>query len=203
MDARQLDRWAKRSTVVAVAVLALPAGVETARIVGGGDGAWRQGVLVAAPDDVARMMADGRKVIFVDVREPAEFDQYHIPNAISVPLRDLDSADPSLFAGADLVVPYCLKDFRGFEGARVLQGLGVANVGLVEGYGINAWKRADLPTAGDHPGEDDEAALRALVERIESANRSAPGGESTDPLSPDLDPPVRISPSVDPTSAAP
>ena len=174
MNAKRLDRWAKIAAIVAVVGLALPAGIETVRIARGGStaDAWRSGIDVTNPDDVARMMAEGKNVIFVDVREPAEYAQYHVPGALSIPLRDVAGTDPSRFSGADLVIPYCLKDFRGFEGARALQGLGIENVGLVEGFGINAWKRADLPTAGSHPGDTDEAALRALVERIQAAPSS-------------------------------
>lgn len=81
--------------------------------------------------------------------------------------RDVDAFDASIYADADLVIPYCLKDFRGFEGAKKLQAQGLDNVGLVEGFGINAWKRAELPIAGSQPARSDAEAIRQLVHLLE------------------------------------
>jgi rhodanese-related sulfurtransferase len=124
--------------------------------------AWTDSYREVAPEDVAQMIRDGKKVVFVDVREPEEFAERHIPGARSIPVRATAAVDVAELADADLVVPYCLKDFRGFEGAKTLQRLGVPNVGLLKGYGIKSWHKAHLPEAGTQVGTLDEEGLRMI-----------------------------------------
>ncbi len=90
-------------------------------------------------------IAADKKVVFVDVREPAEYAEFHIPGAVNIPLRDLTPDMKQKFADADLVIPYCIKDFRGFEMARSLAELGLHNVGIMQPYGIAGWRHLGLP----------------------------------------------------------
>ena len=90
-------------------------------------------------------IAADKKVMFVDVREPAEYDEFHIPGAINIPLRDLEPDMKARFDDADLVIPYCIKDFRGFEMARNLAEIGLHNVGIMQPYGIAGWRHLGLP----------------------------------------------------------
>lgn len=97
-----------------------------------------------------------KNVIFVDTRESAEYAEYHIPGAINLQLREVEPALISRFDDADLVIAYCIKDFRGFEMARSLAEIGVRNVGTMKPYGIAGWQHLGLPvTRGDDPGEDE------------------------------------------------
>ena len=132
-----------------------------------GSDAWRDELILMEPHDVGAWMVEGKKVVFVDVREEAEYEEFHVPGAVSLPLRHIDDSNMGEFADADLVIPYCLKDFRGFEGAKKLKEKGIENVGLVEGFGINSWKRAELPVAGGNVNMSDEEALRALAETLD------------------------------------
>ncbi|WP_415679254.1 rhodanese-like domain-containing protein [Vibrio mytili] len=86
------------------------------------------------------------KVLFIDTREPDEYAESHIPDAINVPLRELKNVDPTSWNKYDYIVPYCLKDFRGFETAKVLKNKGLKNVVLMEPAGFNGWRSAGLPT---------------------------------------------------------
>lgn len=170
-------RWA---TLFIAALLFVPAVADTRmRLDAEKADLWRDSIVVKTPEDVARMILDGRKVVFVDVREPAEYTEFHLPEALDVPLREVE-ADPrtsaKALADADLVIPYCLKDFRGYEGAKKLQSKGLQNVGLMEGYGINAWKRAELPVAGVLPGATDREALETLAAAL--GLKSEVGGEA-------------------------
>lgn len=131
--------------------------------------AWTRDYKEVAPLDVAQMILDGKRVVFVDVREPQEFAEKHIPGARSIPVRDTAAVDPAELAGADLVLPYCLKDFRGFEGAKTLHGMGVRNVGLLKGHGIKSWEKAGLPEAGAELGVLDEEGLRMIQEALDKA----------------------------------
>lgn len=161
-------RWPLAAGAVAVACLfALPM-VEASRAEAARR-EWTKSYQEVAPRDVAQMILDGKRVVFVDVREPQEFAEKHIPGARSITVRDARTLDPAILAGADLVVPYCLKDFRGFEGAKTLHNLGVPNVGLLKGYGIKSWEKAGLPEAGAKPGMLDEVGLRMIQEALEKA----------------------------------
>lgn len=94
--------------------------------------------------DLKKTISDGNQVVFIDAREWKEFNEGHIPDAIHLPLREaknIDSDKVSKFQQADWVVPYCLKDFRGYEVARTLKGKGVLNVRLIKGFGLSAWKK--------------------------------------------------------------
>ena len=116
--------------------------------------------------DVAEICAQvraGRPLVFVDVREPEEFAEEHLPAAVSMPIREMQARAGAELDGEALLVPYCLKDFRGFEGARRLKQLGFERVRVMRHLGINGWKAAGLPTAGAVPGRADEAVRQELV----------------------------------------
>lgn len=151
---------------LALALLLLPALADSLHRLRGSE-VWRDDLAIMDAREVGRMMAEGRKVVFVDVREPQEFTDFHVPGALSLPLRDVDDFDASIHADADLVIPYCLKDFRGYEGAKKLKAQGLENVALIEGFGINAWMRADLPIAGNQPAHSDAEALQQLVDQLD------------------------------------
>jgi rhodanese-related sulfurtransferase len=114
-------------------------------------------------------IAADRKVVFVDVREPAEYDEFHIPGAVNIALRELDPDIKDRFEGADLVIPYCIKDFRGFEMARSLAELGVDNVGIMQPYGIAGWRHAGLPIAS-RDGLTESEALDKLTQCARAGN---------------------------------
>jgi rhodanese-related sulfurtransferase len=93
-------------------------------------------------------MKHGKSVVFVDVREPDEFAEAHIPGALNIPLRALDADVVRKLQGVDYVVSYCIKDFRGFEMARSLRDAGVKNAVILNPYGIRGWAAEGLPTSG-------------------------------------------------------
>lgn len=84
-------------------------------------------------------MRAGKNIIFLDAREPEEFAEFHLPNAINVPLRNVNQAIIKHLQNADYVIPYCRKDFRGFEVAKTLKQLGLDNVALLYPSGLNGW----------------------------------------------------------------
>lgn len=99
-------------------------------------------------DELLGELGRGGRIVFVDVREPEEFAERHIPGAINLALRDAEPASVQGLAGADFVVSYCVKDFRGFEMARTLQELGIENSVILKPYGISGWMASGLPVAG-------------------------------------------------------
>jgi rhodanese-related sulfurtransferase len=101
-----------------------------------------------------REIDDGTVSLVVDVREPAEFEQGHLPGAINVPrglleLRadsDLPAANAELTANKDSrIVVYCLKapGARCVLAAETLTRMGYSNVVAMQG-GLEGWKDAGL-----------------------------------------------------------
>lgn len=104
-------------------------------------------VLEMAIQEVLDMIASGKKVVFVDAREPQEFEELHIPGAVNMRLRDITEAIAPDFEDADLVVGYCIKDFRGFEVARTLAEVGVKPTAILKPFGLAGWRSLGLPVA--------------------------------------------------------
>lgn len=95
--------------------------------------------------NVVKALALGKKVIFLDVRESEEFSEVHIPGAINLKIRELREAPLQKLLEADLVVSYCVKDFRGYEMAKLLLEAGVKNSVLLNPYGLKGWIKKGLP----------------------------------------------------------
>jgi rhodanese-related sulfurtransferase len=119
------------------------------------------------PDEILHFIGAGDRVVFVDTRERGEFEEGHIPGAVNIKLRDLGGQLPAELRGAEVVVPYCVKDFRGFEVAKRLKRLGAQTVGLMNPYGISGWKARGLPVVGSRGLNKQEGAqrLRSCVEQ--------------------------------------
>jgi rhodanese-related sulfurtransferase len=98
---------------------------------------------------------DGGEIdLVVDVREPREWQQGHVPGALNVPrgLLELKAdpespvADPALARREASVVLYCTKGpgARSLLAAETLSEMGFANVAVLAG-GLNGWREAGLP----------------------------------------------------------
>lgn len=154
-----------------IAIWALP--IVVAATAWSAASAWRAAPLVVptvSAEEVLRYLREGRKVVFIDARERAEFDESHIPGALNLSLRELQDMGErgrELLDDPDLVVAYCLKDFRGFEVARALQGLGVPVASTLSERGINGWKDRGLPVTNPST-TGDTAVERALAACVES-----------------------------------
>ncbi len=120
---------------------------------------------LTVPSVEARVLASrvgsGSRVVLVDVREPQEFLEERIPGAVNCQVRSLAEGAAKLCRDADLVVVYCLKDFRGYEGLRVLEQFH-PDVRLIHGFGLNQWKSQQLATAGSRVNRSDGDGIRIL-----------------------------------------
>lgn len=113
--------------------------------------------------------AGNDNIIFVDTRETWEFEEGHIPGAINIKLREVeDSLD--LVRDADLVIAYCVKDFRGYEAARAFRRHGI-NAAIIKPHGMRGWIEEGLPVAGSR-GLPEAEALATLQELAETATAS-------------------------------
>jgi alkyl hydroperoxide reductase subunit AhpC/rhodanese-related sulfurtransferase len=97
----------------------------------------------------------GEVRVVVDVREPGEFREEHIPDAVNIPrgLLELRAdpaspvADPTLSEGqADRILVYCAKGpgARSLLAAQTLTTMGYERVEVLGG-GLLAWNEAGLP----------------------------------------------------------
>jgi rhodanese-related sulfurtransferase len=106
---------------------------------------------ISASDTAAAAKQDPRLLI-VDVREPAEWAEGHIPGALLVPRgmlearADLEYAnrEPRLADRQQAIVLHCASGGRSALAADVLQAMGFTNVRSMAG-GIAAWKEQGLP----------------------------------------------------------
>ena len=88
--------------------------------------------------DEAKKMMETQKVIVVDVRTLEEYNEGHIPNAISVPLETIENkAEAKLKNKDDLILVYCRSGRRSREAALKLIEKGYTN-GIDFG-GIQDW----------------------------------------------------------------
>jgi len=88
--------------------------------------------------DEAKKMMETQKVIVVDVRTLEEYNEGHIPNAISVPLETIENeAETKLKNKDDLILFYCRSGRRSREAALKLIEKGYTNV--IDFGGIQDW----------------------------------------------------------------
>lgn len=113
----------------------------------------RAGIENLAPVDVATELARSW-VLLVDVREPAETAQGHIPGAVTVPRGLLEfRADPGArthvqgFVPGRRVIVYSSTGARSALAVRSLRELGYLDVAHLEG-GLDAWITDGRPVTG-------------------------------------------------------
>lgn len=103
----------------------------------------------ASPGDVMRLLAEQRAEppLLVDVREPSEWAEGHLPDAVHVPLSQLGSRAHELDPSRPVIV-YCKSGVRSERAALLLGQLGHRPVYNLAG-GITAWRAAGYPTIVD------------------------------------------------------
>lgn len=134
---------------VAVAHLAR-IGVDGVRgVLRGGFGSWRasgrpierSGVIV--PEELASRLDE---LTVLDVREPGEYAEAHIPGAINIYVGELESRVGSLGSARHAPVAVtCSVGHRAGLGASILRRAGFADVQNLLG-GMTAWRASELPT---------------------------------------------------------
>jgi rhodanese-related sulfurtransferase len=102
--------------------------------------------------EAAEVLKKNPRTLIVDVREPAEWSEGHIPGALHVPRgmleakADLEYAnrEPRLADRAQPIIVHCASGARSAIAADVLQQMGFTDVQSMAG-GIVAWKEKGLP----------------------------------------------------------
>ena len=110
--------------------------------------------VISAPA-VQEGLDKGEVDVVLDVREPSEWGEGHLPGATNVPRGMLELradpespvTDPALSANKDArVIVYCLKapGARSLLAAQTLGRMGYTNVAAMRG-GLEEWRSAGLP----------------------------------------------------------
>lgn len=110
------------------------------------------------PGDVKSRMDRGERVVLLDVRDPDEFRQGHIPGAINISRGFLEfRAETVLKDKAQPVLVYCLSGQRSLLAGRAMQELGFSDVRSMSG-GIRGWEQRSFPTVREEPLSNDQMA---------------------------------------------
>jgi len=164
------------TTLCITALLAsLPAGVTLSLAAEEHSPRWEIPRLEAA--HLLEMIREGRPIVFLDAREPEQFAAEHLPRAVHMTRHDLHGGQWQHLDRNAVIVPYCVKDFRGFGAAVDLVQLGFPHVALLAASGINGWKQQGWPLAGGWANTSDEIAWQRLEDLAHSEQVLAPPAE--------------------------
>lgn len=108
-----------------------------------------------SPAEAAQADNDAELSLIVDVREPAEYQEGHLPRAVNIPRGVLElradpaspTADTALSSDRTArILLYCTKGpgARSLLAAQTLRGMGYDHVEVLGG-GLMAWSEAGLP----------------------------------------------------------
>jgi len=93
----------------------------------------------------ATHLINTRDAMILDVREPKEYESGRLPNAVHIPLSQLDSRAAELSKHVSRpVVAYCASGNRSRMAGAALAKAGFAETYTLSG-GFRAWKDAGLP----------------------------------------------------------
>ncbi len=85
-------------------------------------------------------LARGDDIVVIDVREPDEWEQGHVPGAILLPKSRIEQQVENAVPDRDRkIVLYCASGIRSLFAGQTLQQLGYADVASMTG-GFQAWK---------------------------------------------------------------
>ena len=89
------------------------------------------------PMEVKSMLDEGRDIVLLDVRSPAEHDEVRLPHSTLIPLGALRGRLDELPKDKEIVT-FCKISLRGYEAALILKAAGFSNVSVMDG-GIATW----------------------------------------------------------------
>lgn len=96
----------------------------------------KQRIREVSPREALEMLRRGDDVVFLDVREPNEWNLGHLPNAMHIPRGHLESHIEARVDRAQTVVIYCARANRSALAADTLQQMGYSDVAsMAEGFG--------------------------------------------------------------------
>lgn len=96
----------------------------------------RQRIREISPAETKEIHDSGDAVIFLDVREPNEWNLGRIPGAVHLPRGNIESKVEGLVERSQRVIIYCARANRSALAADTMQQMGYENVSsMAEGFG--------------------------------------------------------------------
>lgn len=96
----------------------------------------RQRISEISPKETMALHESGSGVVFLDVREPNEWNLGRVPGALHLPRGNLESKVEGLVDRDKRVVVYCARANRSALAADTMQRMGYQNVAsMSEGFG--------------------------------------------------------------------
>ncbi|MFN8256152.1 MAG: rhodanese-like domain-containing protein [Bacteroidales bacterium] len=110
------------------------------------------------PSDLKSALDAGEKIVVIDARKPEAYEKEHIPGAINLPHRNMNSDSTSGFNKDYLYVTYCdgIGCNASTKGALNMSKLGFRVKELIGG--LEWWKKDGYSTEGAKPGTDSKAS---------------------------------------------
>ena len=94
------------------------------------------------PEQVREMQERNEPVVYLDVREPNEWNLGHLPGAIHLPRGNLEGKVEGLIDRDSKVVVYCARGNRSALAALTMKQMGYENVSSMA-LGIQGWAAID------------------------------------------------------------
>jgi len=102
----------------------------------------KQQIEQVTPEQVRDMQARKERVVYLDVREPNEWNLGHLPHAIHLPRGNLEGKVEGLIDRNQNVVIYCARGNRSALAALTMKQMGYNNVSSMA-RGIQGWAEID------------------------------------------------------------
>lgn len=102
----------------------------------------RQQIEEVTPEQVRDMQARNEQAVYLDVREPNEWNLGRLPHAIHLPRGNLESKIEGLVDRNQKIVIYCARGNRSALAALTLKQMGYENVASMS-RGIQGWAEID------------------------------------------------------------
>ncbi len=111
--------------------------------------------------DVDALESRSAETMMLDVREPEEYEQGHVPGAINLPQADLASRLDELPHDCPLAL-ICRSGARSLRATQFLRQVGFEQVANVQG-GTDAWRAAGKPLAFGEQGANKSRAIPLVM----------------------------------------
>jgi rhodanese-related sulfurtransferase len=98
----------------------------------------RQQIEEVTAEEVRAMQARGDSVVYLDVREPNEWNLGRLPQAVHLPRGNLETKVEALIDRSQKVVIYCARGNRSALAALTMKQMGYGNVASMA-RGFQGW----------------------------------------------------------------
>ena len=98
----------------------------------------KQQIEEVTPEQVREMQTRNERVVYLDVREPNEWNLGRLPNAVHLPRGNLETKVEAMIDRAQRVVIYCARGNRSALAALTLKQMGYESVASMA-QGFQGW----------------------------------------------------------------